>query len=99
MRNEYHSKGIRFTMIVPGPVATQLIERASGQMKWNRNKLKRSLFLQPDRCAELMAVSIANEVGESWLAKNPVLAYIYLFTYGHFLSGFIFSRIKDPAQE
>lgn len=37
--------------------------------------------MSPERCAELMAVAVANRLNEVWISPQPVLLFCYIAQY------------------
>lgn len=75
---------IKVTLLCPGPVFSNLLKAAFtskpnevyGQ-SWNAKDRR----METDRCARLCAVSIANDMDESWIAPFPFLAAMYAYQY------------------
>lgn len=79
LRYEYYSKGIKFTICVPGPVSTEIYLKSAikGEKK---NGFQSCMDMKAKRCAKLMLVSIANQLSESWITRQPLLYLTYLIT-------------------
>ncbi|KAM7312152.1 dehydrogenase/reductase SDR family member 7-like [Ixodes scapularis] len=64
------------TVVFPGPVLTPLLGDAE--------KLKKRIYyrmMSSERCAQLIAVAMANKVGEAWICDNPMLMSFYFCQY------------------
>uniref|UniRef100_V5HC17 Putative 11beta-hydroxysteroid dehydrogenase type 1 n=1 Tax=Ixodes ricinus TaxID=34613 RepID=V5HC17_IXORI len=64
------------TVVFPGPVLTPI----QGDVE----KLKKRVdfrMMSSERCAQLIAVAMANKVGEAWICDNPVLMTFYFCQY------------------
>lgn len=84
LRNESHYRGIRITMVCPGPVVSEITERAytgSLEKRWGRQHDDDGKRMPTARCAYLMAVAIANRLDEVWVCPQPLLAYFYVQQY------------------
>lgn len=69
------------TILCPGPVLTPLVQRAHDPSDDAPAIVKTPGLLLPQRCAQLMAVAIANKLGTVWICENPLLALFYLNQY------------------
>lgn len=69
------------TILCPGPVLTPLVQRAHDPRDDAPAIEKTPGILMPERCAQLMAVAIANKLGTVWICENPLLALFYLNQY------------------
>lgn len=84
MRNEIGGKGISITMLCLGPVHSNLAASVfTSQIgkKWDGQHEKDWHRMSTERCAHLMAVSIANKIDQAWIAIQPVLVLHYLVAY------------------
>ncbi|KAG0422391.1 hypothetical protein HPB47_001779 [Ixodes persulcatus] len=64
------------TVVFPGPVLTPI----QGDVE----KLKKRAdfrMMSSERCAQLIAVAMANKVGEAWICDNPLLMTFYFCQY------------------
>ncbi|KAI1286332.1 Dehydrogenase/reductase SDR family member 7 [Halotydeus destructor] len=96
LRTESHHRGIRVTMICPGPVFSEILGRSyTDQLdkKFDGVHDKSSKRQDTKRCAYLMAVSIVNQLDESWIAIQPVLTSHYLYQYMPSFARFIIPRL------
>ncbi|KAK2704015.1 hypothetical protein QYM36_017675 [Artemia franciscana] len=84
LRTEKAAFGIKITIVCPGPVFSNILRQAATEkagsifgedMKSSDNRVS------TQRCAQLMAIAIANEVTECWIAFNPVMFFMYYACY------------------
>lgn len=84
IRMESYSRGIKVTMLCPGPVFSNLINRAftavPGQTAGTVHD-KSNKRMATERCADLMAVAIVNQLTVSWICQQPMLTYYYANQY------------------
>lgn len=95
LRNESYARGIRISLICPGPVVSAITERAftarSGE-SWGKKHFDDRKRMPTDRCAYLMAVAIANGLDEVWICQQPILMYYYASQYMPSVTRFITTR-------
>ncbi|KAK6144959.1 hypothetical protein DH2020_021779 [Rehmannia glutinosa] len=72
LRSELCRKGIKVTVVCPGPVKTSTSSEAStsGQKR-----------VSSERCAELTIIAASHGLKEAWISYQPVLAVMYLVQY------------------
>eukprot|EP00898_Chlorokybus_atmophyticus_P001746 jgi/Chlat1/2572/Chrsp175S02415 len=80
---EVADRGVGVTLICPGPVSTGLDgkPRRLFEMPGARPPAASSSHMSLDRCADLMLAAAAHKVPEAWIAKQPVLLFMYAFQY------------------
>ncbi|KAL5715421.1 hypothetical protein ACHQM5_017242 [Ranunculus cassubicifolius] len=73
LRSELYQKGIKVTVICPGPIETakSIAESSSSGQK----------RVSSERCAELKIVAATHGLKEAWISDQPVLAVMYLVQY------------------
>lgn len=84
IRLEGYSRGIKVSMLCPGPVFSNLVNRAftgtpgevAGTVHDKSNKR-----MDTARCAHLIAIAIVNQLTVSWICQQPMLSYYYLNQY------------------
>jgi dehydrogenase/reductase SDR family protein 7 len=84
LRNESYCRGIRITMVCPGPVVSEITERAytsNINRTWGKKHAADEKRMATSRCAFLMGVAIANKLDEVWISKQPFLLYYYMSQY------------------
>jgi len=81
---EMVDKNIAVTIICPGPVVSNLPAVAftgtSGKVHGATTEKDKNR-MSTERCAELMSISIANKLHEVWIARQPVLIFMYICQY------------------
>ncbi|CAH1790929.1 unnamed protein product [Owenia fusiformis] len=85
LRVEGAEHQIDITLVCPGPVFSELLQHCYTDSKdkefgqdmdpSTENRMTTA------RCAELMAIAMANKLDEVWISTHPVLLFIYLFQY------------------
>lgn len=84
MNNDHLS--LKVSIVCPGPVATDL-ESKSFEVVNEQGRKRKTDFgggpaMKPERCAELMMITLANKLSETWISIQPMLFLTYL--NGHF---------------
>ncbi|KAF3452490.1 hypothetical protein FNV43_RR02923 [Rhamnella rubrinervis] len=72
LRSELCQKGIRVTIVCPGPIETPT---GSG------SKVSGEKRVSSERCAELTIIAATHALKEAWISYQPVLAVMYLVQY------------------
>ncbi|PKI45102.1 hypothetical protein CRG98_034486 [Punica granatum] len=75
LRSELCQKGIKVTVVCPGPIETSTGATDSGK----KGSLEKRLSSQ--RCAELTIIAASHGLKEAWISYQPVLAVMYLVQY------------------
>lgn len=81
---ETAGKNIAINMICPGPIVSSILENAFGKSVNDTISLKHPPDMKKvstERCAHLTAVSIANNLSETWISYNPILGLFYAIQY------------------
>ncbi|KAL8051947.1 hypothetical protein ABFX02_06G181000 [Erythranthe guttata] len=77
LRSELCRKGIKVTVVCPGPVKTSTnAEASTSEQKGSSEKRVSS-----ERCAELTIIAASHNLKEAWISYQPVLAVMYLVQY------------------
>ncbi|KAL8517823.1 hypothetical protein ACS0TY_009221 [Phlomoides rotata] len=77
LRSELNRRGIKVTIVCPGPVKTSTSsEVGSSEQKGSSEKRVPS-----ERCAELTIIAASHGLKEAWISYQPVLAVMYLVQY------------------
>ncbi|CAB3379507.1 Hypothetical predicted protein [Cloeon dipterum] len=100
LRSEKLGTNLKITLLCPGPVHTAfLAESFTGVPgeKFNQTVQETDKRMTPERCGELCAIAIANELYEGWMALFPILPVVYLMTYFPNMGRIIFKFI-GPRQ-
>lgn len=82
LRQEKSGSGVSVSMVCPGPVDSNLLNicftdrmnKALGQERTGR-------MMSSERCSQLFAVTLANQLSEVWISEQPVLSLFYAFQY------------------
>ncbi|XP_051121141.1 uncharacterized protein LOC127244706 [Andrographis paniculata] len=82
LRSELCQKGIKVTIVCPGPVNTSTSE----------NKGHR---LSAERCAELTIIAASHGLKEAWISDQPVLAVMYLVQYMPTIGYWLMDKIGE----
>lgn len=81
-------------MICPGPVVSNVQKNAMTSTGDKANIVgKNGKRLQTDRCAHLIAISIANKLSQAWISQNPVLLLHYAYQYAPTICRFILPKL------
>jgi dehydrogenase/reductase SDR family protein 7 len=87
---------ISVSVICPGPVFSNLCSVAftgkSGQTFGQSQENDKSRMMTT-RCAGLMAIAIANQLPEVWIARHPPLIFTYLNQYFPTITSMVMRRI------
>ncbi|XP_010930261.1 uncharacterized protein [Elaeis guineensis] len=77
LRSELCQKGIKVTIVCPGPIETSKVsgESSSGQSGSSEKRVS------SERCAELTIVAATHGLKEAWISYQPVLLVMYLIQY------------------
>lgn len=77
LRSELHGKGIKVTVVCPGPIRTSSTPEASTTSQKGSVEKR----VSSERCAELTIVAASHGLKEAWISYQPVLAVMYLVQY------------------
>ncbi|XP_042496598.1 dehydrogenase/reductase SDR family member 7 [Macadamia integrifolia] len=99
-RSELYQKGIKVTVVCPGPIETSNSTGASTSGEKGSSEKR----LSSERCAELTIIAATHGLKEAWISNQPVLAVMYLVQYmptvGFWLMDKIGgNRVKAAAQK
>lgn len=97
LRSELCTKGIKVTIVCPGPIETPQSSGASSSSQRHSSEKRVSV----ERCAELTIVAATHGLKEAWISYQPVLAVMYLVQYmptvGYWLMDKIGAKRLDAA--
>ncbi|KAL5567065.1 hypothetical protein UlMin_030229 [Ulmus minor] len=79
LRSELCQKGIKVTVVCPGPIETSTGSGASTSETKRLSVSERRLT--SERCAELTIIAATHGLKEAWISYQPVLAVMYLVQY------------------
>ncbi|PKA56253.1 11-beta-hydroxysteroid dehydrogenase-like 2 [Apostasia shenzhenica] len=75
LRSELNPKGIKVTVVCPGPIETSKASEAGSSEKRHEKRVT------AERCAELTTVAATHGLKEAWISYQPVLLVMYLLQY------------------
>lgn len=77
LRSELYQKGIKVTVVCPGPIETyKSVAESSSSEKGSSEKR-----VSCERCAELTIIAAVHGIKEAWISDQPVLAVMYMVQY------------------
>ncbi|KAB1203400.1 Dehydrogenase/reductase SDR family member 7 [Morella rubra] len=77
LRSELFSKGIKVTVVCPGPIATS--NDSDKEASGTKGSLEKRV--SSERCAELTIIAATHGLKEAWISYHPVLAVMYMVQY------------------
>ncbi|CAI9090841.1 OLC1v1025702C1 [Oldenlandia corymbosa var. corymbosa] len=77
LRSELCQKGIKVTIVCPGPIKTS----STPEMSSSTERVAAERRVSSERCAELTIVAASHGLKEAWISYQPVLAVMYLGQY------------------
>ncbi|GJN27931.1 hypothetical protein PR202_gb15997 [Eleusine coracana subsp. coracana] len=77
LRSELCTKGIKVTVVCPGPIETPQPSGAASSSQRHSSEKRVSV----ERCAELTIVAATHGLKEAWISYQPVLTVMYLVQY------------------
>ncbi|KAF8701579.1 hypothetical protein HU200_033501 [Digitaria exilis] len=100
LRSELCTKGIKVTVVCPGPIETpQYSGAASSVQRHSSSSLQKRVSVE--RCAELTIVAATHGLKEAWISYQPVLTVMYLVQYmptvGYWLMDKVGAKRLDAA--
>lgn len=83
---EVADKNVSILSVCPGPVDTPFLhnifrEQASPSPKDSQPMRAGGDRISSERCAALIAVTMASKLEEVWISKHPVLLFTYIVQY------------------
>ncbi|OEL23087.1 Dehydrogenase/reductase SDR family member 7 [Dichanthelium oligosanthes] len=97
LRSELCTKGIKVTVVCPGPIETPQSSGASSSVQRHSSEKRVSV----ERCAELTIVAATHGLKEAWISYQPVLTVMYLVQYmptiGYWLMDKVGAKRLDAA--
>ncbi|RAL41929.1 hypothetical protein DM860_009111 [Cuscuta australis] len=101
LRSELCTKGIKITIVCPGPVKTSQSPEASIPRVGGPGATEKRI--SSERCAELTIIAASHGLKEAWISYQPVLAVMYLVQYvptiGYWLMDKIGAKRIEVAAE
>ncbi|KAK6915774.1 Short-chain dehydrogenase/reductase SDR [Dillenia turbinata] len=89
LRSELYQRGIKVTIVCPGPIATY---NGTGSGSTERR-------VSAERCAELTIIAASHGLKEAWISNQPVLAVMYLVQYFPTLGFWLMDKIGGKRLE
>ncbi|CAN6895538.1 unnamed protein product [Brassica oleracea] len=77
LRSEFYQKGIKVTVVCPGPIETPNGTGTSTSEGKNSPEKR----VSSERCAELTIIAASHNLKEAWISYQPVLLVMYLVQY------------------
>uniref|UniRef100_A0A0D6R7P8 Ketoreductase domain-containing protein n=1 Tax=Araucaria cunninghamii TaxID=56994 RepID=A0A0D6R7P8_ARACU len=100
LRSELAQKGIKVTVVCPGPIETST-SPSSANTKMQKPVSEKRVSVT--RCVELTVIATTHGLKEVWISKQPVLAVMYVMQYiptlGHHLMEKIGPRRLETVKE
>lgn len=96
LRNESYSRGVRISMVCPGPVVSEITETAYTSrldQSWGKKHAADHKRMPTERCASLMLSCIANQLDEVWICQQPFLLWYYAAQYFPSVTRCVFPRL------
>ncbi|OMP01381.1 Short-chain dehydrogenase/reductase SDR [Corchorus capsularis] len=92
LRSELCQKGIKVTIVCPGPIETTNGSKASTEKR-----------VSAERCVELTIIAASHGLKEAWISYQPVLSVLYLVQYmptiGYWLMDKVGGRRLEAASQ
>ncbi|CAM8963780.1 unnamed protein product [Rhodiola kirilowii] len=92
LRSELCRKGIKVTIVCPGPIETSN-DSAIGR------KVSSEKRVSSERCVELTIIAATHSLKEAWISYQPVLAVMYLVQYMPTLGYWIMDKVGERRVE
>ncbi|XP_015572107.1 dehydrogenase/reductase SDR family member 7 isoform X1 [Ricinus communis] len=94
LRSELYQKGIRVTIVCPGPVDT-----SNGYGVATSERKSSEKRVSSERCAELTIIAATHGLKEAWISYQPVLAVMYLVQYMPSIGYWLMDKIGGKRVE
>ncbi|XP_030540695.1 dehydrogenase/reductase SDR family member 7 isoform X3 [Rhodamnia argentea] len=88
-------KGIKVTVVCPGPIETSNGSGATTSTKRSSSEKR----VSSERCAELTIIAASHGLKEAWISYQPVLAVMYLVQYMPTMGYFLMDKIGGNRLE
>ncbi|XP_072030383.1 dehydrogenase/reductase SDR family member 7-like [Amphiura filiformis] len=107
VQTEIFDRNIHITNVCPGPVISNIIQNAA-QKDFDQPPLKSAdgygersfwFLMTAERCAELTTIAMANQLGEVWVSRQPILFLTYFAYYLPHLYSFFGKRLGKKRAE
>ncbi|KAK3441259.1 hypothetical protein EUGRSUZ_B01463 [Eucalyptus grandis] len=94
-RSELFQKGIKVTVVCPGPIETSNGSGETASTKRSSSEKR----VSSERCAELTITAASHGLKEAWISYQPVLAVMYLVQYMPTMGYFLMDKIGGNRVE
>lgn len=94
LRSELCQKGIKVTVVCPGPIRTSNVSGATASRHVSSQK-----YVSSERCAELTIIAATHGLKEVWISNQPVLAVMYLVQYMPTIGYWLMDKIGGKRVE
>lgn len=94
LRSELCQKGIKVTVVCPGPIRTANDSEATASGNVSSQK-----YVSSERCAELTIIAATHGLKEVWISNQPVLAVMYLVQYMPTIGYWLMDKIGGKRVE
>lgn len=95
LRSELYQKGIKVTIVCPGPIETYKSNGESSSGKKGSSEKR----VSSERCAELTIIAAVHGLKEAWISDQPVLAVMYLVQYMPTIGYWVMDKIGGNRVE
>ncbi|EOA29513.1 hypothetical protein CARUB_v10014155mg [Capsella rubella] len=95
LRSEFCQKGIKVTVVCPGPIET-LNGTGTSTSEDKKSPEKR---VSSERCAELTIIAASHNLKEAWISCQPVLLVMYLVQYMPSLGFWLMDKVGGNRVE
>ncbi|KAF2559380.1 hypothetical protein F2Q68_00018390 [Brassica cretica] len=95
LRSEFFRKGIKVTVVCPGPIETS---NGTGTST-SEDKKSPEKRVSSERCAELTIIAASHNLKEAWISYQPVLLVMYLVQYMPFLGFWLMDKVGGKRVE
>ncbi|GMH13060.1 hypothetical protein Nepgr_014901 [Nepenthes gracilis] len=95
LRSELCQKGIKVTVVCPGPIETS---KSSG-VGTSNEKGSSEKRVSSERCAELTIIAASHGLKEAWISYQPVLAVMYLVQYMPTVGFWLMDKVGEKRLE
>ncbi|KAL5990852.1 hypothetical protein ACLOJK_011757 [Asimina triloba] len=92
LRSELFQKGIKVTVVCPGPIETS---NGTGE-SLSEQKGVGTKRVSSERCAELTIVAATHGLKEAWISNQPVLAVMYVVQYMPTIGYWLMDKVLFP---
>ncbi|CAO2837495.1 unnamed protein product [Amaranthus hypochondriacus] len=95
LRSELFQKGIKVTVVCPGPIETS----KTAEVGSSRGASSSEKRVSAERCAQLTIIAASHGLKEVWISYQPVLAVMYLVQYMPTIGFWLMDKIGGKRVE